>query len=76
MASVSATRPRRFEFSAGTAHKFWEIAVHGAQVTVRFGRMGTPGQTTTKSLADAAAAAQHAEKVIRAKTAKGYVAVA
>jgi DNA ligase 1 len=39
---------------------------------VRFGRIGTPGQTQVTTLPDAAAAAKHAEKLLASKTAKGY----
>ena len=44
----------------------------GNEVTVRFGRIGTEGQTQTKTLPDAEAAVKHAEKLIASKTAKGY----
>ena len=44
----------------------------GAEVTVRYGRIGTQGQTNTKSFPDEAAAARHAEKLIQEKTGKGY----
>ncbi len=37
---------RRFEYVAGTSDKFWEIEVTGREVTVRFGRNGSSGQTT------------------------------
>ena len=63
---------RYFEFVDGSSAKFWEIAVSGNEVTVRFGRIGTDGQTQTKTLADADAATKHAEKLIDSKTAKGY----
>ena len=63
---------RYFEFVGGSSAKFWEICVSGNEVTVRFGRIGTAGQTQTKTLPDAAAAARHAEKVIATKMAKGY----
>jgi predicted DNA-binding WGR domain protein len=56
--------------------KFWEITARGAEVSVRFGRNGTNGQTTTKAFPDAAAARQHADKLIRQKTGKVYVSVA
>ena len=46
---------RRFEFVGGTSTKFYEVSVSGATVAVRYGRLGTQGQTHTKSLADAAA---------------------
>lgn len=64
--------PRRFEFVAGTSSKFWEVAVNGTAVTVRFGRIGTAGQTQTRSLENAAAAKKRAEKLIGEKTRKGY----
>ena len=63
---------RRFEFSDGGSHKFWEISQAATDVTVRFGRVSTNGQTQTKSFADAVAATKHAEKLIAEKTAKGY----
>ena len=63
---------RRFELVEGKSRKFWEVAVAGQAVTVRYGRIGTQGQTSTKAFADAAAAAQHAAKLIAEKTAKGY----
>jgi DNA ligase-1 len=63
---------RYFEFVGGSSSKFWEISSSGTDVTVRFGKIGTNGQTQTKTLADANAAAKHAEKLIAEKTAKGY----
>ena len=63
---------RYFEYIGGTSAKFWEASVSGNTVTVRFGRIGTEGQTQVKTLADAEAAAKHAEKIIAAKMAKGY----
>ncbi len=63
---------RYFEFVGGTSAKFWEISTRGNEVTVRFGRIGTEGQTQTKTLPDAEAAAKHVEKLIASKTAKGY----
>jgi predicted DNA-binding WGR domain protein len=63
---------RYFEFIGGSSAKFWEIGVSGDTVTVRFGRIGTDGQTQVKSFPDAAAATRHAEKLITAKIDKGY----
>jgi predicted DNA-binding WGR domain protein len=63
---------RYFGFVGGSSSKFWEIRTSGHEVTVRFGRIGTEGQTQTKTLADADAATRHAEKLIASKTAKGY----
>ncbi len=66
------TMKRYFEFVEGSSSKFWEIAQSEKSVTVRFGRIGTKGQTQTKEFADTAAATKHAEKLIEEKTAKGY----
>ena len=63
---------RRFELVEGKSSKFWEVQAEGCTVTVRFGRMGTNGQTQTKTFADEAAALKEQDKLIRAKTAKGY----
>jgi len=70
---------RRFEFvgtdseSGASSSKFWEVTVVGADLTVRFGRIGTDGQTKVKSLESPAAAEGEAEKLIGEKTRKGYV---
>jgi DNA ligase-1 len=63
---------RRFEFSEGTSHKYWEVSHEGVDVTVRYGRIGTQGQTNVKSFADEAAAAKHAAKIVQEKIDKGY----
>ena len=63
---------RRFEFIEGTSSKFWELEVNGVQVTVRFGRIGTAGQSETKTFQNAEAAAKHADQKSREKLRKGY----
>ena len=63
---------RYFEFIGGTSAKFWEISTSGGEVTVRFGRIGTQGQTQVKTFADVPAAARHAEKLVAEKIGKGY----
>ena len=68
--------PRHFEFVEGASAKFWEVTVSSSDVTVRFGRIGTDGQTQTKSFGDAAAAQKHADKLIGEKTKKGLTEVA
>lgn len=77
-ASVSAQKPsldlRYFELEDSKSSKFWEVSVEGCDVTVRYGRIGTNGQTRTKSFADEDAAQANAEKLIVEKTGKGYVA--
>ena len=64
---------RRFEMSEGGSQKFWEVAVEGPALTVRFGKLGTAGTTQTKTLASAEAATKEADKLVREKTKKGYV---
>ncbi len=63
---------RYFEFIGGKSAKFWQVGRHENEVTVRFGRIGTAGQTQVRSFADAAAAERHVEKLVAQKTAKGY----
>jgi predicted DNA-binding WGR domain protein len=58
---------------SGRPAGFWEIGSAGREVTVRFGRIGTRGQTQVKSFPDEVAALRHAEKLINQKTTKGYV---
>jgi predicted DNA-binding WGR domain protein len=48
------------------------IRQNGPETVVRFGRIGTTGQTSTKAFPDEAAAAKFAEKMIQEKLAKGY----
>lgn len=72
-ATSSGAGKRRFQFAEGASDKFWEIEVKGMDVTVRYGRTGTNGQTNTKSFADEAAARKHADKLIAEKQDKGYV---
>ncbi len=66
---------RRFELSDGTSEKFWEVGVEGSSFTVRFGRIGTNGQTQTKTFPSDAKALAEADKLVGEKTKKGYVEV-
>lgn len=72
-------RKRIFHCTAGAAHKFWSVGVEacgaGAVQTVRFGRIGTPGQTQNKPFACAAEATIATLRLIAAKRKKGYVEV-
>jgi len=63
---------RRFEYQDDKSHKFWEIELDGRELTVRFGKSGTKGQTRTKSFPDQAAADKEAQTKIREKCKKGY----
>ncbi len=61
-----------YVFEGGGSNKFWDIQVHGAAYTVRYGRVGTNGQTRTKQFASPAEATSAAEKITAKKVAKGY----
>ena len=66
---------KRFEFVGGGSSKFWEIGRDGAEVTVRFGRIGSSGQTQTKAWTSDEEARSQVAKLIREKLAKGYAEV-
>ncbi|MFE7801327.1 WGR domain-containing protein [Nocardia sp. NPDC057440] len=56
----------------GSAHKFYEVAVAGTEVTIRYGRIGDPGQTQVSSFATVEKAAAAAAKKVGAKVRRGY----
>ena len=62
----------RLEFEGGGSSKFWESELRGAELVVRFGRLGTDGQEKIKAFPDAAAAAKEQAKLIKEKLRKGY----
>ncbi|PRP93503.1 WGR domain-containing protein [Enhygromyxa salina] len=72
---AQSTGVRRFEFKDSRSYKFWEIEVDGVSFTARYGKVGTDGQTQTKSFASADKAAAAAEKKIQEKVRKGYAEV-
>ena len=65
----------RYEFSEGTSNKFWEITLSGDSFTTTYGKIGTAGQSTSKSFADAAKAKAAYDKAVAEKTKKGYALV-
>ncbi|MBL8916294.1 MAG: WGR domain-containing protein [Archangium sp.] len=66
---------RRFEFVEGTSSKFWEVKVEGEQQVIRFGKIGTAGQTKEKDFDSGSEAKADTKKLIAEKTGKGYVEV-
>jgi len=60
------------EFVEGNSSKFWEIAVSGNEQTVRFGRIGSKGQSLTKSFPDHESALADSKRQAEAKRQKGY----
>jgi uncharacterized protein (TIGR02996 family) len=63
---------RRYELSEGNSNKFWEIELEGSSFTTRFGRIGTGGQTSTKTFKSDDEARKQYEKIIAEKEKKGY----
>lgn len=56
----------------GVSHKFYEVIVDGTTMTIRYGRIGTDGQKSSKSFASEEKALKEAEKKIKSKKRKGY----
>jgi uncharacterized protein (TIGR02996 family) len=67
---------REFQLVEGKSRKFWAIEVLGSRYKVRFGRIGTAGQTQIKEFANEANAHSACEKLIAEKIAKGYTEMA
>ena len=64
---------RTFQYSDAKSHKFWNVDVSGNTLTVTYGKIGTTGQTQTKTFPTPAKAQAEADKLIKEKTGKGYV---
>lgn len=64
---------RTFEFTDDASSKFWSIEVVGAYYQVKFGKIGSKGQTQRKTFAANAEAQADADRLIREKLKKGYV---
>jgi DNA ligase-1 len=69
----ASNKPRYFEFVQGTSSKFWEVSQAGNAVTTRWGRIGSNGQSKTKTFGDEKSAISAAAKLIAEKTDEGYV---
>jgi predicted DNA-binding WGR domain protein len=67
---------RRFEFTDDKSAKFWEIEQVDTDLNIRWGRIGTAGQSQTKNFADTAKAGAAMLKLVSEKTGKGYVELA
>ena len=63
---------RYFEYKDAKSSKFWEVSASGKKVNIRYGKIGTDGQTTLKELGSPADAKAHAEKQAAGKVKKGY----
>lgn len=70
--NTTSASKRRFEFSDDKSNKFWEIEIAGDTITTKWGRLGSKGQSKTKTYADDSKAQAAFEKLIDGKTSKGY----
>jgi DNA ligase-1 len=64
---------RRFESRTAKSEKFWAIVRKGCEVTLVWGRIGTPGHRRAKTFARDVEAAGWVVSQVRDKLAKGYV---
>jgi predicted DNA-binding WGR domain protein len=64
---------RCFELIDGMHRKFWTCETAGKCYFATFGRIGTLGQTQTKTFSHPSGAMLAANKMIKSKLAKGYV---
>src|SRR5262245_35211722 len=60
------------ELSEGNSHKFYEVTIRGAELTIRYGRIGDNGQTSTSKHASPEKARAEGAKKIAEKVKKGY----
>ena len=60
------------ELSDDYSDKFWEVAIDGKVLILRWGKIGTTGQSKTKTFDSLDEAASNAEKLKQAKINKGY----
>jgi DNA ligase (NAD+) len=63
---------QRYEYVDDKSSKFWEIRIESTSVEVRYGKIGTTGQSLTKNFDDGAAARKHADKLTAEKLKGGY----
>jgi uncharacterized protein (TIGR02996 family) len=71
--AAAASSERTFVCGTDKSLKFWNITLLGKRFTVRFGKVGTAGQTQTKEFKDEARAKKEHDKLIAEKLGKDYV---
>jgi len=64
---------RQLVYMDAKSSKFWNIELSGSSHTVTYGRIGTNGQSSTKSFPSEEAAKKDADKLVKEKLGKGYV---
>ena len=64
---------RELVYMDAKSSKFWNIELSGSSHTVTYGRIGSAGQSATKSFPSEEAARKEMDKLIKEKLGKGYV---
>jgi predicted DNA-binding WGR domain protein len=63
----------RYEFVEGKSSKFWDVRLEGTSLVVNYGRIGTAGQSQTKTFSTPELARKEHDRLVAEKTRKGYV---
>jgi predicted DNA-binding WGR domain protein len=71
-AAGGAKKSRHLECTEDGASKFWIGELDGANFTTTWGKIGTDGQSKTKTFASPDAAAKEYDKLVKEKLGKGY----
>lgn len=71
-ATAADAKKKRYELVDGKSNKFWEIELAGTSVITSWGRIGTNGQSKTKTFADEGKAKKEYDRLVKEKTGKGY----
>lgn len=61
------------QYIDGRSKKFWRARTEGDELHINFGRLGSDGQSKTKTFDSAAAAVAELDKLATSKRGKGYV---
>lgn len=67
---------RELIYMDAKSSKFWNIQLEGSSHTVTYGRIGSAGQSATKTFVSEELARKDAEKLIKEKLGKGYTEAA
>jgi predicted DNA-binding WGR domain protein len=70
--SESSENKSYLECVEGGSSKFYEITLSGTEVNSRYGKIGTSGQTTSKSFDTVEKAKAFYDKTLKEKSSKGY----
>ena len=62
----------RLEYKDKVSQKFQEVSAAGSTINVKYGQLGTKGQSSVKKMSTPDAAKKEIEKLIKSKLKKGY----